>query len=260
MGTRRGHPLLRVFWGVTLCGTLVGWGRPLLSWHPPGQTLPPNGGPVNSLDCSRWPWPQLVGRSASRPQGRRRHGLFLSPFFKTSRIFFLLCNVLNRSSKTWYLLGGESWKRKLHFEVSFLSHASKVKVGWSFEKIFRRQEWRFSKQRPEKSWGRFWGRLSRPWSVFAANFNLKSELLLRIWRAKDGSVCQRIQDALRQPAFGDHLRSYQRNGQIPVGGYRPERGKRYPKVILLPAWSWCSTSAFTIAPISRKIFSAKINA
>ena len=146
-----------VFWGVTLCGTLVGWGRPLLSWHPPGQTLPPNGGPVNSPDCSRWPWPQLVGRRASRPQGCRRHGLFLFfPFSKssktsrTSRIFFLLCNVLNRSSKTWYLLGGESWNWKLDFEVSILSHASKVKVGWSYEKIFRRQEWRFSKQRPEK--------------------------------------------------------------------------------------------------------------
>ena len=53
-------------------------------------------------------------------------------------------------------------------------------------------------------------------------------------RTKEGPVCQRIQDALRQQAFGDHLRSYQRNGQIPAGGYRPERGKRYPKVIVLP--------------------------
>ena len=75
---------------------------------------------------------------------------FSFPSQRLQGYFFLLCNVLNRRSKTWYLLGGESWKRKLDFEVSFLSHASKVKVGWSFEKIFRRQEWRFSKQRPEK--------------------------------------------------------------------------------------------------------------
>ena len=86
------------------------------------------------------------------------------------------------------------------------------------------------------------------------NFNLKSDFSVRVKRTKEGPVLcvQRIQDALRQPAFGDHLRSHQRNGQIPAGGYRPERGKRYPEVILLPAWSRCSTSAFTIAPISRK--------
>ena len=72
-------------------------------------------------------------------------------------------------------------------------------------------------------------------------------------------MCQRIQDALRQQAFGDHLRSYQRNGKIPVGGYRPERGKRYPEVILLPG-PVEPQFYLMIAPISRKIFSAQINA